>query len=250
MAAYSDCTYTIWDPARPWSFGEGPENNPRRIGKTSRHVQRAGAMMLAPDGKHVLVGGMPGYGRVGGGLVVVDPEAATFDVIEKPVGDQSPWVLAGTPDPSIIVIGTSMYAGTGTDRVQSPGRLVFWDWRQRRTVRELMPWNDEIVIGSLLRVGDELFICGAPHGKVAVYDFESGKIVHQADWGYGTGRLHLRPADGKIYAFMGGRLVRMDPATRRQEVLGSYPDLGAPLAFAAEYVYGISDTHLVRFKLE
>ena len=250
MAAYSECTYTVWDPSRPWTFGTEPENNPRRIGKTSRQVQRAFGMMPAPDGKHVIVGGVPGYGRVGGGLVIVDPEEAKFDVIEKPVGDQSPWTLAQTPDPAIIAIGTSTYGGTGSKRTIAPGRLVFWDWRQRRVVSELTPWQDEIVMASLLRVGDELFVCGAPKGKIAVYDFKARKIVRNADWGFGTGRLRLRPSDGKVYSFMGGRLVRFEPATLRQEVLGSYPDLGTPIAITGPFAYGIVDTHLVRFKLE
>ena len=56
--------------------------------------------------------------------------------------------------------------------------------------------------------------------------------------------------DGKVYTFMGGRLVRFDPATLRQEVLGTYPDLGTPIAVTGPFVYGITGTHLVRFKLE
>jgi hypothetical protein len=250
MAAYSECTYTIWNPARPWNFGTEPGNNPRRIGKTSRQVQRANGMIPAPDGKHVIVGGVPGYGRVGGGLVIVDPEAAKFDLIEKPVGDQSPWTLAPTPDPAVIAVGTTTYGGSGTKTEMRPARLVFWDWKRRTTVSELTPWEDEIVIGSLLRLGDELFICGAPKGKMAVYDFKTNKIVHNEDWGYGTGRLRLRPEDGKIYSFMGGRLVRMDPALRRPEVLATYPGLGTQIAVSGPFVYGITDTHLVRFKLE
>ena len=49
---------------------------------------------------------------------------------------------------------------------------------------------------------------------------------------------------------MGGRLVRMDPALRRPEVLATYPGLGTQIAVSGPFVYGITDTHLVRFKLE
>lgn len=250
MAAYSQCTYTIWDPSRPWNFGTEVENNPRRLGKTSRHIQRANAMMLAPDGQHVLVGGLPGYGRLGGGLAIVNPDTPQFEVIERPVEPHSPWTLATTPDPAIIVIGTSTYGGSGTKRTLMPGRLVFWDWQRRQKVSELTPWEDEIVIGSLLRLGNELWICGAPKGKIAVYNFAAGKIVHTADYGYGPGRIRLRESDGKIYATMAGRIVRIDPATRRHEVIGTYPDLHVAIAFADNHLYAFVGANLVRFRLE
>jgi len=250
MAAYSECTYTIWDPARPWSFGTEAENNPRRIGKTSRHVQRAQGMMLAPDGRHVLLGGAPGYGRVSGGLAIVDPDAAQFEVVERPVEPHSPWTLATTPDLSVIVIGTSTYGGSGTKQALTPGRLVFWDWKRRQKVSELTPWDDEIVICSLLRLGNELWVCGAPKGKIAVYDFTARKIVHTADYGYGAGRLRLRESDGKVYAAMAGHIVRIDPATRQHDVLGTHPDLHAAIALAGNHLYGFVGTNLVRFKLD
>jgi len=250
MAAYSKCTYTIWDPGRPWNFGTEAGNNPRRLGKTSRHVQRANAMMLAPDGQHVFVGGLPSYGRVGGALAIVDPDAPQFEVIERPVEPQSPWTLATTPDPTVIVIGTSTYGGSSTRQALKPGRVVFWDWQRRQKVGELTPWDDETVIGSLLRLGNELWVCSAPKGKIAVYNFAAGKIVHMADYGCGPGRMRLRESDGKIYASMAGRIVCIDPATRRHEIIGTYPDLHAAIAFTGKHLYAFAGTNLLRFRLE
>lgn len=249
MAAYSDCTYTVWDPAMPWEFGEEPSNNPRRIGYTSRNMQRAGGMIAAPDGRQIIVGGQPGYGRVGGGIVIVDPEEAKFDVVEKPVDPQSPYALCDTPDPDVILIGTSMYGGSGTKKIPTPGRLVFWDWRQRETVSEITPWEDEYVITSLVRIGKEVFFTGAPHGRVGVYDLERKEHVVVADYRYGPGRMRLRPADGKLYVTMRGHVVRIDPVTREHEELGTYPNLGGAIAFAGEYLYGLSGTHLVRMRV-
>lgn len=250
MSAYSLSSYTVWDPARTWRFGTKPESNPRRIGNTSREVQRAGSMIAAPDGRHVIVGGIPGYGMVGGGLCIVDPELRTFDVVKQPVMPQSPWALATTPDPSVIVIGTSLYGGTGTKHIVSPGRLVFWDWERRRTVKELTPWDDEYVIAGILRLGNELLFCGAPNGRIGVYDFSAGKIVYRSDYAYGAGRLCLGPDDGRIYAAMRGRIVRIDPSTRAHEVLGTYPGLGGSIGVQGGYVYGFKDTHLVRFAID
>ncbi len=250
MAAYSDCTYTVWDPAREWSFGAEPEHNPRRLGTTSRDLQRAGDLILAPDGRHTIVAGQPGYGRIGGAIAIVDPQAQQFDVIDDVVAPQSPWALSTTPDDDIIAVGTSLYGGTGTDYEVTPGRLVFWNWRTREIVAELTPWEDEYVIGSLLRLGDELWICGAPNGKIAVYDFTRAEIVHEEDYDYGAARLVYRPEDGMIYGAFAGWVVRIDPATREHELLATYPGLHGAVALSGDWLYGFSDLNLLRLPID
>ena len=153
MAAYAYSTYTVWDPKRPWKWGLKPDSNPRRIGSTSKHVLRANAMLVAPDGHHMIVG-------------------------------------------------------------------------------------------------------GEPHGRFAVYDFTTRKIVYRADYAYGvgytygSGHLHHREADGKIYAAMGRHVVRIDPATRAHEVIATHPGLGPSTVLADQWLYGSHGTHLVRLRLD
>jgi len=249
MAAYSDCTYTVWDPAREWDFGLEPENNPRRLGTTSRDLQRAGDLILAPDGQHTIVAGLPGYGRMGGAVVIVDPAAQQFEVFDDVVAPQSPWSLCTTPDDDVIAIGTTLYSGTGTDYEVTPGRLVLWNWRTHEVVRELTLWEDEHQIDSLLRLGDELWIMGAPNGKIAIYDFAQGEIVYDQDHDYGAGHFTLGP-DGMIYSAMGGWVVRIDPATREHELLATMPGLGRQTAVVGGYLYGINGMKLMRLKID
>jgi len=250
MAAYSDCTYTVWDPALEWNFGEEETSNPRRIGKTSRELQRAGDLILAPDGKHTIVAGQPGYGKSGGAIVIVDPDAAEFDVVKQPFLPQSAWTLSTTPDDDIIAVGTSLYGGSGAPKVITPGRLILWNWRTREAIEEFTPWENEYVINSLVRIGDKLWFSGAPGGKIGVFDFASGEIVHLMDPGYGRGKLHLRSEDGCLYSSAQGGVFRINPATRECGLLGTYPGLHADIALAGEYLYGFTETHLVRMKLE
>ena len=252
MTAYSRCTYSVWDPSRPWRFGAQPEDNPRVLGSVSRSIQRAGSMVLLPDGKRILVGGLPSYGRVGGGLALVDPEAPTFEVVERPVGEQSPWAIATTTDPDVVLLGTDMAGGSGTQGAvrSSPARLVFWNWRERRPIHELVPWEDEPGISSILRLEGQVLVCGRESGRLAVLDLASRTIAHRFAGGCDArgARLARRPADGKVYASAGGKLFRIDPAARRCEALGSYPGLGEFLAFDKEHVYGVAGTHLVRWR--
>ncbi|MEA3403705.1 MAG: hypothetical protein U9R79_20890 [Armatimonadota bacterium] len=249
MAAYSDCTYTVWDPELPWDFGTEPDSNPRRLGTASRHLQRAGDLIEAPDGRHTIVAGLPGYGRLGGAIVIVDPQKQDFQVFDDVVAPQSPWSLSRTPDDDIIAVGTTMYSGTGTDRVVSLGRLVLWNWRTSEVVKELTPWEDEVQINSFLRLDNELWMIGAPDGRIAVYDFDTGELTHLDYWNYGAGHLVHRPEDGMIYSNMRGWVVRIDPATQEHELLATYPKLHG-CALVGDYLYGFDNTHLLRLKID
>ena len=249
MAAYSDCTYTVWDPQREWNFGTEPENNPRRLGTTSRDLQRAGDLILAPDGRHTIVAGLPGYGRMGGAITIADPEAQEFEVFDDVVAPQSPWSLSTTPDEEIIAIGTTLYSGTGTDYEVTLGRLVLWNWHTHEIVSEVTPWEDEHQINSLLRLGNELWICGAPNGRIAVYDFARGEIVYDEDYDYGAAHLLYRPEDGMIYGSFAGWVTRIDPTTREHELLATYPGLGR-IAITGEWLYSFDGNRLLRMRIE
>ena len=261
MAAYSDCSYTVWDPAREWDFGTEPENNPRRLGNTRPQVQRAGDLIAAPDGQHTIVAGIPGYGHIGGGLAVVDAEAQEFEPHDQVVLPQSPWSLCDTPDPDVIAIGTTMYSGTGTDKVVTLARLVLWNWRTGETVKELTPWQDElnkadyvkledeVQVNSFLRLGDELWMIGAPDGRIAIYHFDTGEVEHLDYWDYGSGRLIHRPEDGMIYANMRGWVVRIDPQTREHELLATLPG-SQGCALSGEWLYVFDGPHLLRVRID
>ncbi len=249
MAAYSDCSYTIWDPALEWNFGKEEGSNPRHIGKTSRELQRAGDLILAPDGTHTIVAGQPGYGKSGGAIVIVDSAAAEFDVVKQPFLPQSAWRLSTTPDDDVIMVGTSLYAGTGAPKVVTPGRLILWDLRTRETIKEFTPWEDEYVIDSFLRIGDQLWFVGAPNGKIGVFDFTTEEIVYLDDWGFGAGHLQLREEDGMIYVAMAGTILRIDPETREREIIATYPGLHRQIALTGEWLYAFTAMDLLRLKI-
>ncbi len=260
MAAYSDCSYTVWDPAREWSFGTEPESNPRRLGDTRPHVQRAGDLIAAPDGRHTLVCGIPGYGHQAGGIAVVDPEAQTFEQHDDVVAPQSPWSLSDTPDPDVIAIGTTMYSGTGTEKVVTLARVVLWNWRTGEVLSEFTPWqdeldpadfvklDDEVQVNSFLRLGDQLWMIGAPDGRVAVYDFGTEELTHLPYLDYGSGRLLYRPEDGMIYSNMAGWIVRIDPRTHEQTLLASYPG-SQGCALSGEWLYAFEGARLLRLRI-
>lgn len=261
MAAYSDCSYTVWDPSRDWNFGTEPESNPRRLGDTRPHVQRAGDLIAAPDGVHTIVAGLPGYGHLGGGIYIVDPAARTFEAHDDVVAPQSPWSLSDTPDPDVIAIGTTMYGGTGTDRVVTLARVVFWNWGTAEIVGEFTPWDDElnradyakldneVQVNSFLRLGSRLWMIGAPDGRIAVYDFGTEELTHLEYQDYGSGRLLHRAEDGMIYSNMAGWIVRIDPRTHAHELLATHPGARG-CALSGDWLYAFDGPNLLRIKID
>lgn len=251
MTAYSRCTYSVWDPAKPWAFGAEPKSNPRVLGRLPRHVQRAGGMLALPDGR-VLTGGLPSYGYIGGGLVFIKPEEPSFDLIEKPVGEQSPWALMLADEPGVVIIGTDRMGGSGTQTAveQSAARLVHYNYLDRKVVGEVTPWPDEEGIKSIARVGDELFASGRTTGRIGVFDLKSGKLVGSFETGVAAGGQLVAGPDGKLYLTAQGQVLRIDPAARSCESIASYPELGEFVTFADGYLYGFADTRLLRLKIK
>jgi len=199
----------------------------------------------------VLVGGVPSYGYIGGGLVLVTPEEPTFDLIEKPVGEQSPWAMVLADEPDTVIIGTDMMGGSGTQTAveQSAGRLVHYNYAERRILHEVTPWPDEQGIRSVLRVGDELFFSGRTTGRIGVMDLRTRGIVSKFETGVAAGGRLIAGPDGRIYLTAEGRLLRIDPAARTCEEVASYPGLAEFVTFADGSLYGSAGTHLLRLRL-
>jgi streptogramin lyase len=250
MTAYSRCTYSVWDPARPWQFGAEPDSNPRVLGRMSRHVQRAGGMLELPDGR-VLVGGLPSYGYIGGGLVLVKPEEPNFELIEKPVGEQSPFALILSEEPHTVILGTDMMGGSGTQTAvqETPARVVWYDYQARKITHEVVPWPDEAGLTSLLAVGDTLYLSGRTTGRLGALNLRTRKLTHSLETGVAAGGRLAAGPDGKVYWTAKGYLLRLDPASGQCATVASHPDLGEFITFAGGVLYGFADTHLLRLKI-
>lgn len=255
MTAYSKATYTVWNPARPWSaVGTNDTDNPQRIGSTTRDIQRTGDMIIAPDGRQIIIGGQPGYGAVGGGMMIADPEKREFNLYKGVAGDQSIRSLSTTPDDSIIAIGTSRYAGSGAVQQMSSGRIIFWDWKKRKIISEFSPWDDVAIINTLIRLGNNLYILGEGPGRLGVYDFISKKMIRQSEIGRFTphhGTMVYSAEHNLFFVVINGnRLYSINPGTLKAELLGAYPNLLTPLVPQKDYIYGVTPTDIVRFKIK
>jgi len=250
MAAYGKSSITVYDPARPWSFGVEVDSNPRDLG--SCRIGRPSALIPAPDGKHLLIGGVPGYGSVGGVLSILDPEQPPVEVLEGIVDRHSIYSMVTIPGTDLVCLGTTSRGGTASETEKSNARLVLWDYANRSVVFQTEPVEGEAVIEQLICVGGKVFATTGDSGSLVVFDPTTRSIVHTAELGFGPGHLFglgYREADGMIYALSGTSLLRIDPATYSIERVAAHPDMRYGMAFAGDSVYLCAGARLMKCKV-
>jgi hypothetical protein len=250
MAAYGKSRVVVWDPEQPWNWGVDPESNPRLIG--SCHIGRPAALVVAPDGRHLLAGGVPGYGRTGGVLTIIEPDEAQIETIPDLFGTQSVASMVTLPEHSLVCIGTTYRGGSASEAPRTAPRLLLWDFDTREIVFETVPVPGEDAIVQMVRIGDRVFGTTEGDGHLFVFDLARRTLAHSAPLGYGPGclfGLRYRAADGMLYAVCGDSIVRIDPSDYSIERLGSHPDLAYGMGMAGEHIYLCAGTHLLRFTI-
>lgn len=250
MAAYGKSRLTVWDPGRPWNFGTTPDSNPRLLGGC--HISRPASLIVAPDGKYLLAGGVPGYGRVGGVLTVIEPEVPVIETIKGLFGEQSVASMVAIPDTDLVCIGTTWRGGSASEAKPSDLRLILWDFRSRKIVYETAPVPGESSIVQMVLVDRRVYCTTRDEGHLVVFDPYGRRVLHTAPLGLGGGSLfglRYREADRMLYAISGESIVRIHPEGFAIQRLGTYPGLGYGMALSGDFLYLCSGTSLIRFAI-
>lgn len=251
MASYGGSRLTVWDPSRPWHFGNTLDSNPRYLG--SSHIGRPGSLIVAPDGEHLLVGGLPSYGSTGGVLTILNPGVPSTEVLEGLFGQQSIASMVTLPGSDLVCIGTTWRGGSASEAVASQPRIILWNFRTRQIEFEVDALPDPAAIEQMVLVNGLIYCTTSfDQGHLVVFDPKARSVLHTAPLGYGPGTLfgvRLREADGMIYAISGQSIVRIDPATYAIERLGAYPCMRYGMAMAGTSIYFCADDELVRFDI-
>lgn len=149
-AAYAGGHLHILDTRKPLQHGTYPARNPRLVYSDER-IHRPRCAFAHPDGNHVLVGGFPGYGAVGGSLIVLDVDAETTSVYEHDVV---------VPNQSTLSLGVLSCGNViGSTSIETPGGgapaareavLYRFDWQHRRVTKQWSPIPDAREISLLV----------------------------------------------------------------------------------------------------
>lgn len=136
--------YTI-DTENPFTKG----NNPRLILQTEE-IHRPRCAIAVRDGKHIIWGGFPGYGMVGGGLGIYNIETEQNIVLphHQVVANQSTLSIEELSS-GLILGGTSIETPGGASTAEKDARLYLLDWQNQRIVDAFIPEKEAREIAQI-----------------------------------------------------------------------------------------------------
>ena len=134
-AAYAGGKLYSIDTEKPFIKGK----NPRLILQTEE-IHRPRCAIAVGDGKHIIWGGFPGYGMVGGGLGIYNTETEQNKVLpdHQVVPNQSTLSL-GELSSGLILGGTSIETPGGASSTEKDARLYLLDWKNQRIEDAFIP---------------------------------------------------------------------------------------------------------------
>lgn len=224
IASYSnEAPLMVYDPARPWVGKEaagGKVANPQLVPvKDFDNSWRPVAMAAGPRGK-VYVGGVPGYGKLGGPLCIWDPPAKVECQLSV-IKDQSVVALAPTGD--LLLGGTDVIGGGGSNPTQGEATLFLWDPETKTVVYQTRPVPGATRISGLVAVSKEkAYGVAEKPGGVVLFSFDPaaravGKRQDVLLNPLVEGGLALS-GDGRVWGLARGEIFSIDPATDELQV--------------------------------
>lgn len=252
MFSYPGCAVSSYDPTKPYKPGRESSANPYMLPQLSRFAYRPYCCCPAPDGKKIVVGGIPDYGMLGGSLAVFDPEIDRIEA-EYPnvVRNQSITGLCVTED-GFICGGSSIEPGSGGHPTEKEAVIFLWDYEKREMVFETVPLPGVAKISSMISAKDGLVYGLSCEGHLVVFDPAARKLVRAEKLPYGLPAFtSLAQADnGKLIALIGGGIIEISPDTYAHRLLAKWENgIGGGIAVTKGRVYFLSGSHVVSYGL-
>ena len=229
ISSYPAAKISIYDPSQGYNFGEEPGSNPRDIGRVDNISYRPRSTLAGPGGK-VWLASIPDYGMWGGPLAYYDPKTKEKKSYYRIVGDGSCYTLAYLEEEDLIVVGTSISGGSGTQAKVDQAILFLFDHKKEEKVwegtldRNVHQFN-ALVTGANGRVYGTVR-GGEDPAEIFVFDPSTRSFGDRVappeggpvDNGLQNGR------DGMIYGVTGACVYRLDPETLTTEEIIKFPE--------------------------
>lgn len=224
VCAYPGSFLSKWDPAKPWNYGRGADNNPQGYGPLGPGHLRPRAMIHGP-GEMIYIGSYPEYGMHGGSLGVWDPALEKLIENYHPlIENQSVTALVYDEKTGLIFGGTSTQGGGGTTPIAKEAKFFAFDPKEKKLMLEIAPVPESPYIRALCQVGRKLF--GIASGDTLfVVDADTREVVHTGSLGVGSVLdCSLAPwKDGMLYGVASSKIFRLHPDTYAVDVLAEFP---------------------------
>jgi hypothetical protein len=238
---------SVYDPGKPYHFGDRPDDNPQDMGRMDDISLRPRAMLTGPLGR-VWTGSYPAYGTWGGPLACYDPKTGEKKSYRHILQDQSVVSLAWVESLGLIAGGTSVEGGSGTRPKADEAALFLWDPAAEKSVWVRSPRQGTRAINTLV-TGPDGMTYGICYGRnvqrkdfreIFVFDPKERKFVWHYDIPEGGAHdISLQVgADGNIYGQTTQVVYRIKPAERQIEVIAEVPEgIGIPGPLVGKTLY-------------
>ena len=261
VGAYTHGSLLEWDPTQPWTptKKEDPAGNPLWLTECEPPINRPHCLLAHPDGKTVVMGGTPGYGYTGGGLLFWDRETRSRILLEHTdvLPDHSTMSLLALPDGKLLG-GTTIGAGTGGESKAEVAELYIMDIASKR-----VEWRAPVLPKATgytdLCPGPAGLIYGlADQGYFFVFDPSAREIRHEEDLFpvhgvtcYQQGpRVFIPAPDGTVYMLLPKGIARIDPDSFAIVMVAESPvPVGRGGDFLDGSIYFASESRIYSYRL-
>lgn len=138
-AAYPGGRLHLFDLMKPIQLDESQQRNPVCV---TEHIEihRPRCAVALRNGMHIVYGGFPGYGMVGGGLCIYHLHSGHDQLIPhtKLIPEQSTVALAEMYD-GMLIAGTSVETPGGADPKSESAYLYIFDWQNQTVLKSWQP---------------------------------------------------------------------------------------------------------------
>jgi hypothetical protein len=252
--AYAYGDVFLYDPAQPFAPEQASAPNPRVLARFKPDITRPRTCVAHPDGRHVIVGGFPDNGLVGGGLGILDLQTGEKTLLthEQVVARHSTHTLKALPSGDLVG-GTSAKAAGGGHSTDLEGVIYLMDWAKRQVVFKTVPVPGAPEVWSL-EVGANGLVYGLVTGsQFFVFDPLRRAVVHREDLAKLGGLVRHalgRSPDGNVYGILGKTVFKIEAGDHRITVLATPPvPITAGLAIAGDRLYFASQAHVWSYRL-
>lgn len=259
--AYTGGRLLEWNPSRKWENTKpGDTNsNPLLLTECRPHINRPHVLLAHPDGRTMVMGGTPGYGLTGGGLLFWDSATGSRRLIAHTniIPDHATLSLAPLPGGKLLG-GTTTAPGTGGIRKANVAELYVMDIATA-AVEWHQPVLPEVQGYTALFPGADGKIYGfADRQRFFVFDPGKRRIVREFDAGPDFGRtvggqgplVFVKGENGAIYILFNKGVAELDQKTFAISLLAESPvpiELGG--ACLDGRIYFANGSHLYSFTL-
>lgn len=227
-AQYGPAIFWRYDPQRTWQPDSPSDPNPQRLLVMSPEIGRPHAIFGFPSTGKVVVAGVPGYGRTGGGLMIFDGASGQHSIISHDalIPTHSTTSLAAL-DNQRLVAGTTRRPGTGGVEATTDAQLYIFDIGKEVVEWTGRPLETAYEVSDLLVGADGLVyglaILDAPDGKAVsfVFDPTEKRVLSHAPVPRSLGGLALSQSkrmmvlagDGNVYGLFSEGIGRLTPGS-------------------------------------